>query len=259
MLRFSNANTKITTLSKIKELSKFLKDKRKVYSFDLLSGWSCPGAHECLSKVRIKNGKKFISDGPNTKFRCFSASQEVAYPSTYNLRSGNYEQIKNTSSGGNSVNILVNDLHTYMPENLGICRIHVAGDFLNIKYFEAWLRVAQNNSDRLFYAYTKSLSYWQYFRKEIEKTNNFILTASYGGRYDHLIKPLKFRYSKVIFHPKEAGKLKIDHDDSNAARPSLRNKNFCLLLHGTQPAKSEASKALQILRKENIKHSYTRK
>ena len=47
-----------------------------------------------------------------------------------------------------------------MPANLGICRIHVAGDFFNQKYFRAWQYVAEWNPDRLFYAYTKSLNYW---------------------------------------------------------------------------------------------------
>jgi len=40
--------------------------------------------------------------------------------------------------------------------------------------------------------------------------------------------------------------LEIDHDDTHAA---FGKENFALLIHGTQPAGSAASKALQVIRK----------
>ena len=51
MLKFSNANAKIEALKNDDELSEYLTDKRKVYSLDLLSGYSCPFAQACLSKA----------------------------------------------------------------------------------------------------------------------------------------------------------------------------------------------------------------
>ena len=53
--------------------------------------------------------------------------------------------------------------------------------------------------------------------------------------------------------------LAIDHDDSHAAKPSLRNQSFALMLHGTQPKGTEAAEALKILKRDNVKHSYSRK
>ena len=50
--------------------------------------------------------------------------------------------------------------------------------------------------------------------------------------------------------------LDIDHDDSHAARPSLAQQDFALLIHGTQPKDTEASKALKALKG---KGSYSRK
>ena len=78
--------------------------------------------------------------------------------------------------------------------------------------------------------------------------HNFVLTASYGGRYDYLIddNTFNFRSAKVVFSEAEAEELglEIDHDDSHAARPDLRNQSFALLIHGVQPKGSEAAKAL---------------
>ena len=50
--------------------------------------------------------------------------------------------------------------------------------------------------------------------------------------------------------------LAIDHDDSHAARPSLRDQDFALLIHGTQPKGTKASEALKRLKG---KGSYSRK
>jgi hypothetical protein len=75
--------------------------------------------------------------------------------------------------------------------------------------------------------------------------NNFLLTASIGGKYDNLIPQLGLRSAKVVFAENEAGKLPIDHDDSHAA---TKGGNFALLLHGIQPKGSDAATALKELR-----------
>ena len=252
MLKFSKANTKLKQLQDIDELQPYLQNKRKVYSFDLLSGWSCPFAVDCLSKVHLIDGKKKIKDGPKTPFRCFSASQEVAFPSTYNLRKHNFDTIK---SFDNSLDMAY-AIQLAMPDNLGINRIHVGGDFFNLKYMMAWIRVAEWNTDRLFYAYTKSLKYWLQCLGSIPE--NLVFTASRGGRHDNLIAEHNLREAKVVFSEAEAEALgyEIDHDDSHAAIPSLRNQSFALLIHGQQPAGSDASAAIKELKKNNVKFSY---
>ncbi len=101
------------------------------------------------------------------------------------------------------------------------------------------------------------IPFWVVYKPLLRKVNNFVLTASYGGRYDNLIGKHRLRHSRVIFHPNEAGNLDIDHDDSHAARPSLKRENFCLLIHGTQPAKSEASEAIKVLKKEKVQYAYS--
>jgi hypothetical protein len=253
MLKFSQANAKIEALKQVGELQPYLADKRKVYSLDLLSGYSCPFAKECLSKaVSDENGKRKIKDGLNTQFRCFSASQEVQYTNVYNLRKHNYDLLRYSGDK----DLLLMDS---MPKDAGIVRIHVAGDFFNTVYFQTWMGIARSYPTVLFYAYTKSLQWWVNNLNSIP--DNLILTASRGGRLDDMIEEHNLRESVVVFSESEAEEknLIIDHDDSHAARPSLKNNSFALLIHGSQPKGSEASKALQVLRKNKVKHSYSRK
>ena len=75
------------------------------------------------------------------------------------------------------------------------------------------------NPDKLFYAYTKSLRYWVKYREWTDQIENFILTASRGGRDDHLIDEHNLRESVVVFSEDEAHErnLEIDHNDSHAA------------------------------------------
>lgn len=254
MLKFSKANAKIEALKKVDELKPYLTDKRKVYSFDLLSGHSCPFAEKCLSKAVVQpDGRRKIQDGEKTEFRCFSASQEVQYNNVYNLRKHNFDAMR-----GLHINDMIHHLHTDLPKNAGIVRIHVAGDFFNADYMQAWYNIAVFNPDVLFYGYTKSIRYWQFHINEYPILNNFVLTASYGGRDDHMIDEYGLRSAKVVFSEAEAESLglEIDHDDSHAARPSLRDKDFALLIHGTQPKGSEAAVALKKLKG---KGSYSRR
>ena len=261
MLKFSKANAKIEALSQVPELAKYLyKPHHKVYSFDLLSGYSCPFAEKCLSKATVQlDGKRKIKDGPKTEFRCFSASQEVQYTNVYNLRKANYDHLKMLDTGENIAARMAEEIDFALPVNAGIVRIHVAGDFFNENYFRAWMLVARLNPTVLFYAYTKSLDYW--IKNKSMIPSNMILTASRGGRLDHKIDLYNLRESVVVFSESEAEEknLIIDHDDSHAARPSLKDNSFALLIHGTQPKGTEAANALQTLKRNKVKHSYSRK
>ena len=254
MLKFSKANAKTQALKNDSELADYLTDKRKIYSLDLLSGYSCPYAEKCLSKaVQLPTGKRKIRDGKKTEFRCFSASQEVQYTNVYNSRKHNFDLLRKQNHEE-----MVSLINGSLPENAGIVRIHVAGDFFSLPYMHAWYMVAALNPNVLFYAYTKSLKFWVGGINELPILHNFVLTASYGGRDDHMIDEFNLRSTKVVFSEAIASVLglEIDHDDSHAAKPSLRDQDFALLIHGTQPAGSQASTALKKLKG---KGSYSRK
>ena len=252
MLKWSKANAKTARLAD-GPVAKYLDGGRKVYSLDLLSGYSCPFAKACLSKAVEVDGRRTIKDGPDNEFRCFSASQEVQYTNVYNLRKHNYDTLKQDK---NDWPLMYLELWKSIPKDAGIIRIHVAGDFFNQNYLRAWIQLAHETPDVLFYAYTKSLKYWDALKSEIPE--NLVLTASYGGRDDWMIDDCGFRSAKVVFSENEANiaGLPIDHDDSHAANPDWADNDFALLIHGTQPKGSEAAVALKALKG---KGSYSRK
>jgi hypothetical protein len=249
-MKYSPANVKIKALANVPAIAKYLPKGKKVYSFDILSGHSCPFANECLSKVVETPSGFRIQDGPNTEFRCFSASQEVIFTNVRKLRSSNFSELKGLTSAE-----MASKLSEAMPKNLGVCRIHVAGDFFNQNYFNAWLTIALANPDKLFYAYTKSLPYWVNMIGMIPE--NFVLTASLGGRKDDMIETYNLRSVKVVFHPSETI-LEIDHTDEHAANPDIRNQDFALLIHGVNPSGSKAAAAIKVLKSEDVEFSYSR-
>lgn len=250
MVKFSAANTKLKKLYKVAALAKWLDGRRKIYSFDLLSGWACPQADICQSRAIVVDGKRRIQDGPNTEIRCFSASQEVLYTNVYNLRKGNFDAIRAITSNdsltrGQRINSVAQLIQANLPKNAGIVRIHVAGDFFNRIYFRAWLQVIMNNPSILFYAYTKALNHWLENFDVVNAIPNLVLTASRGGRLDAKIEEYKLREAIIFNDENEASdfNLEVDHDDSHAAIPDNRNKSFALIIHGTQPAKPKVKKA----------------
>jgi hypothetical protein len=250
---FSKANAKLIELQKNPKMQGWLQNRRKVYSFDLISGHSCPFAEECLAKVKVVDGRRKVIDGPKMEFRCFSASQEALLTNVYNKRLTNFNMLR-----GKTLEQMVHMISGAMPHNLGIGRIHVAGDFFNPVYFRAWMEIALLFPDRLFYAYTKSLVYWLKNLGNIPE--NLILTASNGGKHDSLIEQLNLRSAAVVYSYEEAEKLglEVDHDDSHAANPLTKDQNFALMIHGVQPAGSEASAAVQTLKNEERKFSYSK-
>ena len=253
MSPYSPANAKIKALVNVPALQPFLTSKRKIYSFDLISGWSCPFAKICLSKVHKVNNRAKVIDGPETTIRCFSASQEALLPAAYNKRMVNFLKMRQLAKI--SPFAVADYLDTELPNNAGIIRIHVGGDMFNENYFLGWLWAAVRNPTVLFYAYTKSLNLWVKHQDKIPE--NFVLTASRGGRLDSMIDSHNLREAKIVFSEKKASQLglEIDHDDSHAADISKKHQSFALLIHGTQPKNTEAAKALVALKG---KGSYSR-
>lgn len=234
MLIFGKPNAKLKKLAK--------KTGRKMLSFSLPAGWTCPGAKDCLSKADQATGK--ITDGPATEFRCFAASDEARHKQARKSRWDNLEQIK---SCGRSVERITALLLASLPEKITLVRIHVSGDFFSESYFRAWINVAKQRPGCVFYGYTKSIPLWVKLRGLIPA--NLILTASKGGKWDSLIEENSLRFAQVVYSEAQAKELglEIDHDDSHAMN---NGPSFALLIHGTQPPGSDASRHLMELRKQ---------
>ena len=240
LLKFSpgKGNAKLATLGGV------------VVTFSLPSGWSCPAANECLSKaVAAPHGKFVIEDGKQTRFRCFSATQEVVYKAVREQRRHNFNLLLKAKTSDKMAALIEESL----PKVATVVRIHVGGDFFNQEYMHAWAKVAKKFPKVTFYAYTKSLNYWIALKKEIP--SNLKLNASKGGKHDALIDQHKLKYAEVVYTEAEASRkgLPIDHDDSHAF---LQESSFALLLHGVQPKGSAAAAALVALKG---KGSYSKK
>jgi hypothetical protein len=209
--------------------------------FNLPAGKTCPGALLCKSFAVVgEDGKRHIQDGKYTEFRCFAASGEVQYDSAFYNRANNLEMIIDAMSNLTVVDLIHNSIQHHRTRNTKKVRIHESGDFFLGKYLDAWIDVAKRNPDLIFYCYSKSLELFLGY----ELPENFYMTASYGGKWDHLIDEGHFtRYAKVVMYEEDAQALglEVDHDDSHC----LGDKPFALLVHNTQPKGSEWGKAIR--------------
>lgn len=210
--------------------------------FSLPAGHACPAALLCQSRADKLTGK--LTDGNRNVFRCYAASAENLFRNIRVSRWRNFEALQ-ACKGVTAMADLI--LRSMPVKGIKLCRIHSSGDFFSQSYFDAWLAVARSKPDVIFYAYTKALPYW--IARSSDVPSNFRLVASRGGRYDSLIEAHNLRNVKVVFSEAEAIKanLPLDHDDTLAWKET---GNFALLLHGTQPAGSYASKVLYSLRKQ---------
>ena len=238
LLKFSVVNAKLEAL-------RIALDVKFVYSLSLPSGWTCPGASDCLSKADRITGK--ITDGSDTKYRCFAASMEARNPALRAQVWHNFDLIK-AAKTREAIALLI---LASIPNNADVIRIHVGGDMYSLAYMGAWLDVATARPNVIFYAYTKSIHHWE---KIGQLPPNLQFTGSDGGRFDDKLGNRK--RSVVVFHPDEAAALglEIDHDDTHAA---IGSESFALLIHGTQPKGSKASDAIKLLTAEKIRYSYT--
>lgn len=205
-----------------------------IATFSLPAGHSCPFARECKSQTDLLTGK--VIDGQHCRFRCFAATNEARATNVRKQRWHNFNILKDARKVEKTAEIL----QASLPLDMEKVRVHVSGDFFTEQYFLAWVNVAMSNPLNTFYGYTKALPFLVKYGKYLP--NNFRFTASRGGTHDHLIDEYGLVSAEVVFSVEEAQAkgLEIDHDDSHAIR---NDKSFALLLHGTQPPGTAASKA----------------
>ena len=239
-LKFGDPNAKLKKM--IKKVGLVLK------TFTLPAGHTCPAAKDCFSRADRETGK--VTDGPDTVFRCFMASAEARSPSLRKLVWHNLELIKealkrDAQAGFENMPHTSQLINKSLPKKFDIMRVHVGGDYFSRQYLMAWIEVAKPNPDKVFYSYSKSLHLF----KQFALPENLVLTASRGGKHDDLIDLHGWKEALVVYSEEEAAErgLEIDHDDTHAA---FGEDNFALLIHGTQPAGSMASQALQAIKRK---------
>ena len=218
---------------------------KNTLTFSIPAGKTCPGALFCKSFAVLQDdGKRKIQDGKDTQFRCFAASSEVQYDAVFHSRAHNMELLMRSLIEGSMVDLINSSIQHHRKKKTELVRIHESGDFFSRAYLEAWIEVAKLNPDLKFYCYSKSLDFFL----DLVLPSNFYMTASYGGKFDHLIDQGYFtRYAKVYKTEEEAiaDGLEVDHDDSHC----FGDRPFALLVHGTQPKGSDWGKAIHARRK----------
>jgi hypothetical protein len=205
-------------------------------TFSLPTGFTCPGAKDCLARANKLTGK--ITDGPHQKYRCFSATAEAAFPSVRESRHRNWDLLK----AAKTRQAMAALISASLPKEL-VIRVHVAGLPQNADYFMAWSMSAHSSGNSTPH---KGVNLWRNIRRD---SANFVLTASEGGKFDAMIGDLK--RATVVFTPEQATALgvEIDHDDSHA---HTGTQSFALLLHGQQAKGSAALDALKLLKAAGI-------
>ena len=209
---------------------------RNIAILSLPAGHTCPFAKDCRSSVGKLDGK--VKDGPHTQFRCYATTAEAMFPNIRKSRWNNLELIKQAGTVIGMASLIERSLAG--KKKIKLVRFHQSGDFFSQVYFDAWLTVAKWHPEFTFYGYTKALPYLVARLNDIP--TNFKIVASRGGSHDHLIEKHGLRSVRVVYSQQAAAArgLKIDHDDSLVYN---YDKDFAIVIHGTQMANSEASRA----------------
>ena len=107
-------------------------------------------------------------------------------------------------------------------------RIHDSGDFYSPTYLQKWLDIATQNTNVIFYAYTKSI---KFFIDGLKLPKNLKIIFSEGSKTDDLINVNKHRHAR-IFKSKEllsaAGYIDASSNDLKAI---TSNKKVGLVYH----------------------------
>jgi hypothetical protein len=195
----------------------------RVHTWNLPSGYTCPGALECLAFANRATGK--ITNGKQQTFRCYSATME-RYPAVREKSWANLEIVR-----GRTADEIAAIISAALPKRATHVRIHAGGDFFSQDYFDGWLQVASGFPAVKFWAFTKSLPFWLARRDKIP--SNLCLQASYGGKHDDLIAINGLKFAKVVFAQREAANLnlEIDTDDALAMEG---DQSFALLENSTR-------------------------
>ena len=205
----------------------------------LPSGYTCPGARECLTYANRETRK--IKDGPEAKIRCYAAMTEALSPAYSAIVWHNFDLINKVRNNEDALY----DLYSWsfdMHPNLLILRSGVSGDFYTQAQANALMRVADDRPNILFYAYTKSVPF---FEEHLDCNGtvrpNFMVTCSIGGKHDELVYRREYKYARIVrdkAHADELG-LECDHDDTHAMQPG---ESFAQPIHGGQQAGSDWGK-----------------
>ena len=197
----------LTQNAKLKKTSK--KNNAKIFNFSIpayktRSGkLTCPFADSCVKYC-------YAQKGNYTRF-----------PVVQNLMEQKYK----ISKTNNFIPLMNEEIAKKKATHI---RIHDSGDFYSVEYLQKWVDIATQNTNVIFYAYTKSI---KFFINGLKLPKNLKIIFSEGSKTDNLINVNKHRHAR-IFKSKElleaAGYTNASEDDLKAIQ---ENKKVGLVYH----------------------------
>jgi len=107
-------------------------------------------------------------------------------------------------------------------------RIHDSGDFYSVKYLQKWIDIAIQNTNVIFYAYTKSI---KFFINGLKLPKNLKIIFSEGSKNDNLINTVRDRHARIfkdLTQLLSAGYIDASNNDLKAI---TENKKVGLVYH----------------------------
>lgn len=227
-------------------------------TFALPSGHTCPGALHCLAMADRVTGK--LTDGPHQQFRCHEASIENFRSNVRSARWRNFELLKNLGSA-EQAELLLAGIAARRDHKSTHVRWFTGGDLYSAALRDAIFLVCRQTPGLIHYFYTKNLPLLvPTLDRSIYVPPNLRITASWGGKFDHLIEAGFFPRTARVLHTREEAQalgLAIDFNDQLAWQDEPTH--FCHLTHGNQPSGSAAKLAIMQRRRSGDFTGYGRR
>ncbi len=214
-----------------------------IWHYSLPSGWTCPGAKNCLTKSDKVTGKITDSQTPvdDISYRCYAAVDEARRPNVRALRWHNFDLIKAAKTVEEKTELICASIPEALRRVGGILRVHVGGDYFSYDYLRAWLAASAKFPRIRFYSYTKSIQFLAKYLETNKLPDNFVFTCSGGGKFDSLIPGLGVKQAKVYFSQEEIDALGLDVDHTDELTERMTQTFFdptaylshsrCILFH----------------------------
>lgn len=177
--------------------------KSGIFSWGIPAGDTCPGKNTCA-------------------FGCYARQGFFVMPTVKRAQEKRLEFSK-------SPDFVPNLIAEIKKRKVKILRIHDSGDFYSKVYLENWMAIIRACPEVQFYAYTKMVPFFQ--NKILPE--NFRVIFSFGGKWDHKIKPLIEPHSKVFSSTQELKKAKYS-DASKDDTVALNSRKVGLVYHGAK-------------------------
>lgn len=222
-LKFSTQNRKLNELASYLGLK-----KTEVVGFDLPAGYTCPAASLCRAYSDKVTGK--ITRGKDMQFLCYAAKLEAVFPSSRRAHWHNFDLLHPIMKDAVAMAEMI---EASLPNKAKVVRIHTSGDFFNKAYFQAWVTVATNHPEIVFFGYTKVLPLLSE-----SLPSNMHLAYSMGGKFDqdYLNNPVVAPSCTVVSSKDEADKNGLNIACPTSTSPNdynyiVRGESFAILVH----------------------------